>query len=64
VSHSRTEHIFRLPNGAQVECGQIDGPRAYTKYQGRETTLLCVDEYGLFCDRRWVDIMWTCVWRR
>ncbi|MDP2374268.1 phage terminase large subunit [Reyranella sp.] len=57
VSHSRTEHIFRLPNGAQVECGQIDGPRAYTKYQGRETTLLCVDEYGLFRDRRWVDML-------
>jgi hypothetical protein len=57
VTHNRSEHVFRLPSGAQVECGQIDGPRAYTKYQGRETTLLCVDEYGLFRDRRWVDML-------
>lgn len=57
VQHNRTEHVFRLPNGAHIECGQIDGARAYTKFQGRETTLLCVDEYGLFRDRRWVDLL-------
>lgn len=57
VEHNRSEHIFRLPNGAMVECGQIDGPRAYTKFQGRETTLLCIDEFGLFRDRQWVELL-------
>lgn len=55
VQHNRTEHIFRLPNGAMVELGQIDSARAFTKYQGRETTLLLIEEFGLFRERRWID---------
>lgn len=57
VERNRADHVFRLPNGAVVECGQIDGPKAYAKYQGRETTLLCVDELGLIKDPRWVNLL-------
>ncbi len=57
VSHNRSEHVFRLPNGAVIELGQIDSVKAYTKYQGRETTLLVVDEFGLFRERRWIDLL-------
>lgn len=47
VRHNRAEHTFRLPNGAIVECGQLDGPNAYKKFQGRSFTLLVIDEFGL-----------------
>lgn len=57
VRANRAEHTFRLPNGAIVECGQLDGPNAYKKYQGRSFTLLVCDEFGLLGDRRWVDLL-------
>ena len=57
VRHNRAEHTFRLPNGAIIECGQLDGPNAYKKFQGRSFTLLVVDEFGLLRDRRWVDLL-------
>lgn len=57
VRHNRAEHTFRLPNGAIVECGQLDGPNAYKKFQGRSFTLLVIDEFGLVRDRRWVDLL-------
>lgn len=40
------EHVWRLPTGAYVELGQLDGPADYGKYQGRSFTLLLVDEAG------------------
>ncbi len=57
VRHNRADHVFRLPNKAIVELGQLDGPSAYQKYQGRSFTLLVVDEFGLLRDRRWVDLL-------
>jgi hypothetical protein len=57
VRHNRADHTFRLPNGAIIECGQLDGPNAYKKFQGRSFTLLVVDEFGLLRDRRWVDML-------
>lgn len=57
VKHNRAEHLFRLPNGAIIECGQLDGPNAYKKFQGRSFTLLVIDEFGLIRDRRWIDLL-------
>jgi hypothetical protein len=57
VRHNRAEHVFRLPNGAVVECGQLDNANAYKKYQGRSFTLLVNDEFGLLKDKRWVDLL-------
>ena len=57
VKLNRADHVFRLPNGAQVELGQLATPGDYKKYQGRSKTLLVVDEYGLLRDRRWVELL-------
>jgi hypothetical protein len=38
------EHVWRLPNGAYVELGQLENPGDYAKYQGRSFTLLFPDE--------------------
>ncbi|MBY0530855.1 MAG: hypothetical protein K2P86_02680 [Xanthobacteraceae bacterium] len=52
-----TDHVIRVPNGAQIEIGQVDSATANRKFQGRETTLLVPDEYGLVRDRRWVGLL-------
>lgn len=57
VRHNRADHVFRMSSGAAVELGQIDGPNAYKKFQGRSFTLLVVDEFGLLRDRRWIDLL-------
>lgn len=57
VSHNRAEHTFRLPNGSIIECGQLDGPNTYQKFQGHSFTLLVVDEFGLLYNGRWVDLL-------
>ncbi|MEX2596258.1 MAG: phage terminase large subunit, partial [Salibacteraceae bacterium] len=44
ASYNATEHVWRLPNGAYFELGQLESPRDYTKYQGRSFGLLLCDE--------------------
>jgi hypothetical protein len=55
--YNRAEKIFRLPNEASLELGQLDDANAYKKYQGRGFSLLGVDEYGLLKDRRYVALL-------
>ena len=57
VNHNRAEHIFRLPNRAQVELAQIDSLRAYNKHQGRECTMLAIDELPNFRTDRYVNLL-------
>lgn len=57
VQFNRANGIFRLGNGAIVECGQLDGPTAYTKYQGRSFTFVAIDEFGLLGSERWVRLL-------
>lgn len=57
VRHNRADHVFRLPNGAIVELGHLQGPDAYKRYQGRSFTLLVIDEFGLFRDQRRVALL-------
>jgi hypothetical protein len=57
VAHNRAEHIFRLPNGATVELGQITDQKSYIRYQGRETTLLCLDELTNYSTTRFTDLL-------
>lgn len=57
VSHNRADHTFRLPNGAYVELAQITDQRSYIRHQGRETTLLCVDELTNFTTDRYVNLL-------
>lgn len=57
VRHNRGDHFFRLPNGAFVELAQIEDQRSYLKHQGRETTLLCIDELTNFATDRFVNLL-------
>jgi hypothetical protein len=51
------EHVWRLPNGAYVELGQIESFADYQKYQGRSFTLLLTDEAGQYNDPQLLDIL-------
>lgn len=44
--YNAAEHVWRFPNGAYLELGQLEGAADYGKYQGRSFTLLLVDEGG------------------
>lgn len=52
VQHNVKDMIFRLPNGATIELGQITTvQQSYApKYQGRSFTLIVVDEAGSWPD--------------
>lgn len=46
--YNGAEHVWRFPNGAYLEFGQLESHADYSKYQGRSFTLLMVDEAGQF----------------
>ncbi|WP_394763556.1 terminase large subunit domain-containing protein [Phenylobacterium sp.] len=46
--YNGAEHVWRFPNGAYMELGQLETPGDYSKYQGRSFTLLMADEIGQF----------------
>lgn len=51
------EHIWRLPNGAYLEMGQLESHADYSKYQGRSFTLLLIDEAGQYGMPDLLDLM-------
>ena len=55
--YNAQEHLWRLPNGATLELGQLESAADYGKYQGRSFTLLLVDEAGQCPDARLLDLM-------
>ncbi|MBF7694545.1 phage terminase large subunit [Acinetobacter rathckeae] len=55
--YNQTEHVWRFPNGAYLELGQLESYTDYTKYQGRSFNLLVVDEAGQFSDPSLLDLM-------
>jgi len=55
ATYNQTEHVWRLPNGAYFELGQLENESDYTKYQGRSFTLLMVDEAGQYASPRMLD---------
>ena len=57
ASYNAQEHVWRLPNGAYMELGQLDSAADYAKYQGRSFTLLIVDEAGQFATPDLLDMM-------
>lgn len=44
--YNGSDHVWRFPNGAYMELGQLEGPGDYSKYQGRSFNLLLIDEAG------------------
>jgi len=55
--YNAAEHIWRFPNGAYLEFGQLESHADYTKYQGRSFTLLIVDEAGQYAEPDLLDMM-------
>ncbi|MDP2295465.1 MAG: phage terminase large subunit [Pseudolabrys sp.] len=54
---NKQEHMVRIADGGTVEFGQLESHRDVSKYMGRETTLLCIDEAGLLREMRWVQLL-------
>lgn len=55
--YNAAEHVWRFPNGAIMELGQLEAQADYAKYQGRSFTLLMVDEAGQFADSALLDLL-------
>lgn len=55
--YNAAEHVWRLPNGAYMELGQLESAADYAKYQGRSFTLLLIDEGGQWAMPDLLDIM-------
>lgn len=51
------EHVWRFPNGAYLELGQIETFADYDKYQGRSFTMLMADEAGQYADPALLDML-------
>lgn len=48
VRFNAQEGLFRFPSGALLEINQIEDAASYSKFQGRNYTLLLLDEVGQF----------------
>lgn len=55
--YNGASHVWRLPTGATLELGQLDGPQDYGKYQGRSFTLLLIDEGGQWPQLEVLDLL-------
>lgn len=55
--YNAAEHVWRLPNGAYVELGQLDSYDAYQKFQGRSMSLLVVSEAQQFPSPALLDLL-------
>ena len=53
--YNSTEHVWRFPNAAYLELGQLEGVGDYKKYQGRSFTLLLIDETGQYASPELLD---------
>lgn len=55
--YNGADHVWRFPNGAYLELGQLETHGDYAKYQGRSFTLLLGDEIGQFDTPDLLDIL-------
>jgi hypothetical protein len=55
--YNAAEHVWKLPNGAYIELGQLENAGDYAKYQGRSFSLLMVDEAGQFATSQLLDLL-------
>ncbi|MEO1119106.1 MAG: terminase family protein [Pseudomonadota bacterium] len=54
---NRNKGQIRLPNGAIVTLGILDGPDSWKQWQGKSHTHLFIDEAGLVKQNRWVNML-------
>lgn len=57
AKYNGTEHVWRFPNNAYMELGQLESHADYAKYQGRSFTLLLIDEAGQFPTPDLLDLL-------
>ena len=57
AKYNGQKHTWRLPGGAVVELGQLEGPSDYSKYQGRSFSLLLIDEAGEWADPTDIEML-------
>jgi hypothetical protein len=57
ATYNAQEHVWRFPNGAYLELGELDSHSSYIKYQGRSFSLLIVDEAGQYATPDLLDMM-------
>jgi hypothetical protein len=55
--YNGSDHVWRFPNGAYAEFGQLESQADYAKYQGRSFTLLIVSEAGQYASPDLLDLM-------
>lgn len=55
--YNASEHVWRFPNGATMELGQLETHSDYAKYQGRSFTLLMADEVGQYANPDLLDLL-------
>jgi hypothetical protein len=55
--YNAAEHVWRFPNGAYLELGQLETHAEYQKYQGRSFQLLVIDEAGQFHSPDLLDLL-------
>lgn len=55
--YNGAEHVWKFPNGAYLEMGQLESAGDYAKYQGRSFTLLLADEIGQYATPDLLDLL-------
>lgn len=55
--YNAADHVWRFPNGAYMELGQLETHADYQKYQGRSFTLLLSDECGQYQTLDLLDLL-------
>lgn len=55
--YNGADHVWKFPNGAYLELGQLESHADYAKYQGRSFTLLMADEIGQFPTPDLLDLL-------
>lgn len=54
---NRNKGQIRLPNGAIVTLGILDGPDSWKQWQGKSFTHLFIDEAGLVKQNKWINML-------
>ena len=61
AKYNSQENIWRLPNGAIVELGQFEDVKTFQKFQGRQFSMIVVDELGQYLTAEASDLLSSCL---
>lgn len=57
VGHHSTNHMFTWHHGATIQLSQLEDEKDYSKFQGKNYSMLVVDEYGARRDTKYVWLL-------